>query len=108
MHAGYLLSFPDATTKNITKILTSDIIVQGHMNQIGKNYQSTQPKHDKEEWTITLKSHVAKKNNDLFHKVLDLNHTIYTDQTGKFNVRSIRGHNHMMITCCYDSNCILV
>ena len=106
--AEYLLSFPDLTPKNVNKISTPDITVQGHMDQIRKNYQSTKPKIDEDEWTLTLKSYVPTKTNDFFHKVLNLDHKVCIGQTEKFNVRSTRGHNYTMVTYCYDSNAILV
>ena len=67
MNAGCLLSFPDLTPKNVKKIPIPDIMVQGHTYQIRKNYQSTKPKLDEDEWTLTLKSHVSTKTNDFFH-----------------------------------------
>ena len=66
--AVYLLSFPDLTPQNVNKISTPDITVQGHMDQIRKNYQSTKPKLDEDEWTLTLKSHVPTKTNDFYIK----------------------------------------
>ena len=78
------------------------------MDQKQKNYQSTKSKPDKDEWTLTLKLHYPTKTNDFFHKVLNLNSTIYTDQIGKFNMRSIRGYNYTLITYYYDTNTILV
>ena len=40
--------------------------------------------------------------------MLNLNDTIYTNQTGKFRVRSIRGYNCTPFTCSYNANTILV
>ena len=39
---------------------------------------------------------------------MKLNNINYTDQTGKFAVRSIRGYSYILITYYYDSNVILV
>ena len=47
------------------------------------------------------------KDKCIFYHALNLNHKIRTDQTGKFNVRSIGGCNYTMVTYCYDANAIL-
>ena len=39
---------------------------------------------------------------------MKLKNTIYTDQTGKFRVRSLSGKLYIFLTYCYDSNAILV
>ena len=41
--AGYLQSFPDLTTTNMSKLSTSDITVLGRMDSKRKNLQSTKP-----------------------------------------------------------------
>ena len=106
--AGYLRSFPDLTEKNLSKLATPDITILGHLDTNRKNLQSTKPKPEEDEWTLTLKSHINNKTHDFFHKIVDLKNTIYTDQTGKFRVRSISGANYIMITYSYDTNAILV
>ena len=108
VNAGYLRSFPDLTTKNLSKLATPDITILGHLDTTRKNLRSTKPKHEDDEWTLTLKSHISNKTHDFFHKVVDLKNTIYTDQTGKFRVRSISGANYTMVTYSYDTNAILV
>ena len=106
--AGYLLSFPDLTEKNVSKLPTQDTTVLGHMDQKRKNVQSTKSKPEEDEWTLTLKTHCPAKTQEFYHNILNLNNTIYTDQTGKFNVRSIRGYQYILITYSYDANAILV
>ena len=70
--------------------------------------QSTKSEPPVDEWTLVLQNHVQNKTHELYHKVVDLKDTIYTDQTGKFRVRSIGGYNYIMVTYSYDSNAILV
>ena len=55
-----------------------------------------------------LKSHVQNKTHEFYHKLVELKDTIYTDQTGKFRVRSIGGYNYILVTYSYDTNAILV
>ena len=106
--AGYLRSFPDLTEKNLSKLATPDITILGHLDTNRKNVRSTKPKTEDNEWTLTLKTHISNKTHDFFHKIVDLKNTIYTDQTGKFRVRSISGANYIMVTYSYDTNAILV
>ena len=106
--AGYLRSFPDLTEKNVAKLPTPDATILGRLDTKRKNYQSTKSEDTDNEWTFTLKTHIINKTHDFFHKVINLEDTIYTDQTGKFRVRSISGNNYIMITYSYDTNAILV
>ena len=52
-----------------------------------------------------------KKHRDIFVRVIDLQdefqEKIYTDQTGKFPVRSSQGNQYLMIMCEMDSDAIL-
>ena len=105
--AGYLRSFPDLTEKNLNKLSTPGITALGHLDANRKNLQSTKPKPEEDEWTLTLKTHISNKTHDFFHKIVDLKNAIHTDQTGKFRVRSTSGSNCIMITCSYDANAIL-
>ena len=43
----------------------------------------------------------------IYVKVTDMNHTINTDQTGKFPFTSRSGHKYLMIICEVDTNAIL-
>ena len=61
-----------------------------------------------DEWTQVLQNYVQNKTYKFFHAMVDLKDTIYTDQAGKFRVRSIGRYNYIMVTCSYDSNTILV
>ena len=72
-----------------------------------KNLQLTKPSPPEDEWTQVLKSHIQNKTHEFYHKLVDFKDTIYTDQTGKFRVRSIGGYNYILVTYSYDSNAIL-
>ena len=56
---------------------------------------------------INPQNTLSNKNKQFFHTILKLNNTIYTDQIGKFAVRSIRGYSYILITYCYNSTAIL-
>ena len=49
-----------------------------------------------------------KKERDVYIKVWNCKGTVYTDQTGKFRVRSRSGYNYIMVMVEIDSNAILV
>ena len=46
--------------------------------------------------------------NDIFIKVYNHTHTVYTDQTGKFPFISIRGQQYMVVSHHVDSNWTLI
>ena len=106
--AGYLNSWPDFDPKAISKLETPDHTVLGHMDQKRKNILSTRSKLESLDWDMTLKTHVPNKTNDFFHKIVDFNNTIYTDQTGKFKYKSKRGYHYIFLTYSYDANGILI
>ena len=108
IHAGYLNSLPDLTPHNVSKLGPSDITILGHLDAKRKNIQSTKSDPPVDEWTHVLQNHVQNKTHEFYHEVVDLKDTIYTDQTGKFRVRSIAGNNYVMVTYSYDANAILV
>ena len=106
--AGYLNSFPDLTERNISKLSTPDTTIFGHLDTKRKNLQSTKPSPPEDDWMHVLKSHISNKTQEFYHKIVDLKDTVYTDQTGKFRVRSIGGYNYIFLTYSYDTNAILV
>ena len=67
----------------------------GHVDHVRKNKMSTKIK-EISEWDLALETHVPNKSHDLFHKVIDIRDTIYTDQTGKFACKSKRGNNYFL------------
>ena len=54
-----------------------------------KNMQSAKELEEMEDWKGTIATKVSQKSNLFYHKIVLFNNTIFTDQTGKFNVRSI-------------------
>ena len=51
--------------------------------------------------------HTPKNHHNVYMKVSDMKHTMYTVYTGKFQVTSRRGHKYLIIMCELDSNTIL-
>ena len=43
----------------------------------------------------------------LCSKIIELSHLVYTDQTGKFLVKSMSGNNYLMVLRDYDTNHML-
>ena len=94
--------------KTINKLHEPDPTILGHVDQKRKNVQSTKSKEELNDWTQTKMTKLACKSHMFYHHIVPFDNTICTDQTGKFNIRSVRGYNYIMITYCYDANAILV
>ena len=78
------------------------------MDQKRKNVQSTKAKEELDDWKRTIETKLTSKSNLFYHSIVPFDNTIYTDQTGKFHVRSVRGYNYILVTYSYDANAILV
>ena len=50
----------------------------------------------------------GKKIRDIYTKVYNVRETIFSDQTGQFPKRSLRGNKYIMVLVEIDSNAILV
>jgi len=108
INAGYFKSWPDLSSSAIKRLNKPDQTIFGHLDQKQKNTQSTREKDELDDWKSTIATKVSQKTNLFYHRIVPFDNTIFTDQTGKFNVRSIRGYNYMLITYCYDANGVLV
>ena len=89
--SGYSHLFPDLTPNNVAKLQLPDATILGHMDTKRKNIQSIKPMPELDKWTQVLKLYIQNKTHEFYHKLVNLKETIYTDQTGKFRVRSIGG-----------------
>ena len=72
-----------------------------------QNVRSTKPKPVPLEDVDTTALR-GKKERDVYIKIVEARGTIYTDQTGKFPVKSISGNQYLMILVEIDSNAVLV
>ena len=87
----------------------------GHLNAASANIRSTKTKYQSISLpTATeedLKPLLGKKGRDVYIKMVDtwdMKNTIYSDQTGKFPVKSRAGNRYIMVMVEIDSNYILV
>ena len=69
--------------------------------------QSTKPAPLPEPNEADLKKAFNKKEKDVYIKVVDIKDTVYSDQTGRFPVRSVSGHKYIMVMVHIDSNAVL-
>eukprot|EP00804_Cyclotella_cryptica_P006123 CCRYP_010735-RA/>CCRYP_010735-RA protein AED:0.28 eAED:0.28 QI:0/0/0/1/1/1/2/0/432 len=100
--AGNFHGWPLLTAANVLNYYPETIKTpKGHLNQTRKNVRSTKPKQPFEE-PHTINSRATK------NAMSTPRETIFTDQTGKFPVRSQNGHHYIMIMVEIDSSTILV
>ena len=106
--AGNFIGWPLLTTENVKKYYPeTDETPKGHMNQTRKNVRSTKAKPAPMETCNTNKLR-GKKERDIYTKVYDARNTMFSDQTGQFPKRSLRGNKYIMVMVEIDSNAILV
>ena len=93
----------------------SDKTLKGHMRKKRAGLQSTKVREEvlneiKEE--ASSGDHTTNEGGMIFTKVFNLRdkvqRTIFTDQTGKFPVKSYRGYQYVMVLYDSQSNAILV
>ena len=108
VQAGNYVGWPLLTVRNIKKYYPeSTETIKGHMNQSRKNVRSTKPKPAPLETCDTSRLR-GKKERDIYTKVYDVRHTIFSDQTGQFPTRSLSGNKYIMVMVEIDSSGILV
>ena len=96
------------TVRNVEKHFPETVETpRGHLNKIPAGMQSTKPAPLPEPNEADLKKAFNKKERDVYIKVWDVKDTVYSDQPGKFPVRSASGYNYQMIMVHIDSNAVL-
>ncbi len=105
---GNYIGWPMITECNVNKYYpeTSETS-KGHMNQICKNVRSTKAKQMPLETCDTLQLH-GKKVRDIYTTMYDVRKTMFSDQTGKFPMRSQSSNKYIMVLVNIDRNAILV
>jgi hypothetical protein len=103
---GHLVTWPGLTEEAIQKHLKlTPATAMGHINQRLHNIRSTSktPVEDvpKTDTDLGTKTH-------LVYAVLVDQGQLYTDLTGKFPVRSIKGNSYVMVCYIYDCNYVKV
>ena len=108
IQAGNFVGWPLLTVSNVRRYYPETVETpKGHLNQTRKNVRSTKPKRAplEEANTASLR---GKKVRDVFTHVYDVRETIFSDQTGQFPTRSLRGNKYIMVMVDIDSSAILV
>ncbi len=80
---------------------------KGHMNQTRKNVWSTKVKATPLETCDTSHLH-GKKVRDVYTQTYMVRKTTFSNKTGQFPIRSLRGNKYIMVMVEIDSNTILV
>jgi hypothetical protein len=103
---GNFLSWPGLTEHAVEKYLSkSTVTTKGHFKQQRQNARTTQIKSTTAGNQETEIDHGI-KTQLVYAATIDAGQ-IYTDQTGRFPVISIKGNKYIMILYDYDSNAIL-
>jgi hypothetical protein len=107
---GYLISLPGLTEKAINKHLKlTPATDMGHMNKRRQNIRSTLKTpitSDIKDLTTTSTNSGTKTH--IVYTVLVDQGQLYTDFTGKFQVRSSKGNSYVMVCYVYDCNYVKV
>ena len=100
-----LTSFPGLTAEAVARHFPeSDETQKGHMRQTRQGVRSTKVV---DEDAIIFKPSPGVKHKDVYLRVYNATKkTMYSDQTGRFPVVSIRGNKYVMVACELDGNYI--
>jgi hypothetical protein len=103
---GNLVTFPGLTPENISKHFPeSDETQKGHMKQTKQGVRST--KVIDEEAALDFKPMPGTKHKDVYLRVFDATKkAMYSDQTGRFPIKSARGNKYIMVAVELDGNYI--
>ncbi len=100
------MGWPILTERNVNKYYPdTNETSKGHMNQTGKNVQSTKQAPMEK---FNKKEMHGKKVGNVYVKVYDAWETTFYDQSGQFPTRSKSGNKYIMVIVEIDSNTILV
>ena len=98
-------SWPGLTAELAAKYLPkTEATVKGHIKQTFKGKNSTQPTTPQVDPPMET---IKEQTHQVFLKVADFSNKIYTDQTGRFPVTSIKEKRYIMIAYDFDSNNII-
>ena len=102
----HLISWPGLTTQLITKHLPKSLATaKGHLDQESKNLQSTKIDED----IVPSQEPNNIKTHDILCAIFDsteLASKSYSDQTGKFPIKSSQGNQYVFVMYHYDTNTI--
>ena len=108
--AGNFMGWPLLTETNVKKYYPeTKETPERHLNQTRKNVRSTKTSSTVpafEEPNVTQMK--GKKVRDIYTKVYNVRETIFSNQTGQFPKRSLRGNKYVMVLVEINSNAIMV
>ena len=106
---NHYVGWPLLTVGNVEKHFPETVETpRGHMNKLPAGIRPTKPEPLPEPKEADLKRAFNKKERDVYIHIWDEKGTVYSDQPGKFPVRSTRGYRYQIIMVHIDSNAILV
>ena len=106
---GSFATWPGLTSKAVRKYYPeTDATMAGHMHGIRQGIKLTKARDAKLEEETNATTEPVKKEHDIMVKVVDLQETIYTDQTGMFPYLSSRGNRYIMVAIHDDANYIFM
>ena len=112
IRAGNYATWPGLTYKNAkTYHLNTAETLMGHMTQTRQVVHSTKRKTtpSKPTWSVSpLSSNIPAKTSNELYVVVEPVRKIYTDDMGRFPIRSRSGHDYIMLVFHCDSNVILI
>ena len=105
---NHYVGWPLLTVQNVEKHFPETVETpRGHMNKLPAGIRPTKPQPLPEPEEADLKRAFNKKERDVYIHIWDEKGTVYSDQPGKFPVRSTRGFRYKMIMVHIDSNEVL-
>ena len=110
---GNFITWPGIESLNFQKLLGTTVASElGHLDQECKNLRSTKLPDSpctEDPFTDAFPEQVATKSYNCFCRIEkhDLQEKPYNDLTGKFLLKSTRGHQYLLIVYDYDSNAIM-
>ncbi|KAL7525440.1 hypothetical protein ACHAWF_004304, partial [Thalassiosira exigua] len=106
VRAGNYSTWQGLTVDTIRKYYPeTDATQEGHMHGRRQGIKSTK-KRLSEQNASEPKVEPKAKEHDIFIQIVDLQETIYTDQTGKFPYLSSKGNRYVMVAVHIDANYI--
>ncbi|KAL7537341.1 hypothetical protein ACHAWF_005737, partial [Thalassiosira exigua] len=104
VRAGNYATWPGLTVEAIQKYYPETNATQeGHMHAQRQGIKSTKKQKLEKEKSVAK---AQPKEHDIFLKIVDLQETIYTDQTGQFPYLSSKGNRYIMVAVHIDANYI--
>ena len=106
MQRGFLKTWPNVDLKMLQK--EAEAKTMGRLDTIRKRSKEKTNVNNEINEEDEFNVNKEPKTNLFLAKIMDLDETTCSDQTGKFPCTSSRGNKYLMIVYCYDANAILM